>query len=85
MSLFPLGILSAAGAGGVGATYELIESQILGSNQSSITFSSLATYASTYKHLQIRAAGKGSGNSFEETNVNLRFNGDTGSNYSAHF
>jgi hypothetical protein len=86
MSLFPLGILSAAGAGGVaGETYELIETQILGSAQSSVTFSSLATYASTYKHLQIRAAGKGSGNSFEETNVNLRFNGDSGSNYSYHF
>ena len=86
MTLSALGIFSAAGAGGVvGATYELIETQILGSNQASVTFSSLGTYASTYKHLQIRATGKGSGNSFEETNVNLRFNGDTGSNYSAHF
>jgi len=54
MALFPLGILSAAGAGGVQGDYELIETQILGSNQASITFSSLGTYSSTYKHLQIR-------------------------------
>jgi hypothetical protein len=55
MALFPLGILSAA-AGGVAfeSDYELITTQILGSNQSSITFSSLGDYSSTYKHLQIR-------------------------------
>jgi hypothetical protein len=57
---FPLGILSAAGAGGVPfeSDYELIQSYILGSNQTSVTFSSLGDYSATYKHLQIRAAGR---------------------------
>jgi hypothetical protein len=72
MSLFPLGILSAAGAGGVQGDYELIETVILGSAQSSVTFSSLATYASTYKHLQIRAVA-------QNVEMSLRFNGVTAS------
>lgn len=65
--------------------FELIESVFVASNTASVTFNNLNQYANEYKHLQIRAAGKGSGNSFEETNVNLRFNGDTGSNYSYHY
>lgn len=44
---------------------------------SSITFAGIP---STYKHLQIRAISAGTDN----TNVRLRFNGDTGSNYSYH-
>jgi hypothetical protein len=53
---FPLGILSAAGAGGgVAGDYELISSEILGTTAASVTFSSLGDYSSTYKHLQIRA------------------------------
>jgi hypothetical protein len=59
MALFPLGILSAAGAGrGFSSDYELIETQILGSSTPSITFSNLGTYSSTYKHLQIRAVAR---------------------------
>jgi hypothetical protein len=84
MTLSALGIFSAAGAGVVSASsYELIETQILGSPSSSITFSSLGTYSSTYKHLQIRMIGRSnfSGNS---SAVFVRLNGDTGSNYSLH-
>jgi hypothetical protein len=84
MALFPLGILSAAGAGVVDlGSYDLLETQILGSAQASITFSSLGTYSSTYKHLQIRAVVR-------HTNANvgalgyLRANADSGSNYTAH-
>ena len=82
--LIPFGILSAAGAGG-GAVgdYELIETAILGSAASSITFSSLATYASDYKHLQIRASVT-SARAAGDDNFAIRFNGDTGSNYKAH-
>lgn len=80
---FPLGILSAAGAGGVvsAGSYELIESNILGSAQTSITFSGLATYASTYKHLQIRIACM-----FDSINstIQARINGDSGANYTRH-
>ena len=82
MALFPLGILSAAGAGGADLdSYELIETQILGSNQASITFSNLGDYASTYKHLQIRSVAKsGTSNSA----IFLYFNADEASNYNWH-
>jgi hypothetical protein len=81
MGLIPLGILSSAG-GGFG-TYELIESQILGSNSGSITFSSLDTYASVYKHLQIRMVTKLSQSS-TATDQLMRFNGVTSTSYSGH-
>jgi hypothetical protein len=81
---FPLGILSAAGAGGVvpvGPTYELISTTILGTATSSVSFSSLATYASDYKHLQIRIAVR-----TDTVNdlISMRLNSDTGANYANH-
>ena len=87
MTLSALGIFSAAGAGGVAAAsdFELIESYILCSAQSSITFSSLGTYASTYKHLQLRLVGRVTDSEFTSGDaLNLRFNGDSGANYSLH-
>jgi hypothetical protein len=86
MALFPLGILSAAGAGGGVplSDYELISSTILGSSTPSITFSSLGTYSSTYKHLQIRAITRSDRSDVDES-LQLRFNSVTGSgNYRAH-
>ena len=84
MTLSALGIFSAAGAGGLPIPdYELISSTILGSNTPSITFSSLGTYSSTYKHLQLRMT-------LRETRtadfgaILMRFNGDSGSNYAYH-
>jgi hypothetical protein len=83
MALFPLGILSAAGAGGADlGSYDLLETQILGSATSEIVFSSLATYASTYKHLQIRFSARSSSGAI---NLRMRINGNTGSNYAWHF
>jgi hypothetical protein len=86
MTLSALGIFSAAGvSGAVASDYELIESYILGSSQSSITFSSLGTYSSTYKHLQIRAVGRVTDSEFGSGDgINVRFNGDSGANYSNH-
>jgi hypothetical protein len=84
MTLSALGIFSAAGAGGVFASdYELISSQILGSTQSSITFSSLSSYSSTYKHLQIRAVAR---STVATTNMGykIRFNGGASTDYSFH-
>lgn len=82
--LIPFGVLSAAGAGGVAAgSYELITTEILGSAQSSITFSNLGDYSSTYKHLQLRIASR-SGRAAENDPIFLRFNSDSGSNYSYH-
>lgn len=85
MTLSALGIFSAAGAGGVVApAYELIETQILSSSTPSITFSSLGTYSSTYKHLQLRMTGRSDRGSFDRDVFYLRLNGDTGANYATH-
>jgi hypothetical protein len=82
MTLSALGIFSAAGAGGaVAGDYELIQTQILTSSEASVTFSNLGNFASTYKHLQIRAVVRSS-SSFD--NFFMRFNSDTGSNYAHH-
>jgi hypothetical protein len=86
MTLSALGIFSAAGAGGavpVIPDYELISSTILGSAQASVTFSSLGTYSSTYKHLQIRFTSRSSSGTGTE-GVFSRFNGDSGNNYTLH-
>ena len=83
MALFPLGILSAAGAGGAfSSDYELISSTILGTAQSSVVFD-VSSFASAYKHLQVRLVSRT--NDFNTSvGVNLRFNSDTASNYSSH-
>ena len=84
MTLSALGIFSAAGAGGAASDYELIETQILGSSTPSVTFSSLGTYSSTYKHLQIRYIVRNS-NASDEIALRLRLNGDaTTANYTFH-
>jgi hypothetical protein len=87
MTLSALGIFSAAGAGGVVAgSYELIETITLGSNQTSVIFSSLGTYSSTYKHLQLRVAARGNRSTFAQDTLRLYLNGDTTlSNYASHF
>jgi hypothetical protein len=85
MALFPLGILSAAGAGGAaGATFELINTQIVsGSSTSTITFD-VSSFASTYRHLQIRAAVKTAFTGSWADGLAMRFNSDSGSNYNSH-
>lgn len=78
MALFPLGILSAAGAGGEAPTYELISTQIVsGSSTATITFSNLGDFASTYKHLQIRMSDR-INFAGDEQSYQLKFNGNSG-------
>lgn len=86
MTLSALGIFSAAGAGGVAfaSDYELIETQILGSNQASIIFSNLGTYSSTYKHLQIRGVARSTRSAFTSDPLLTRFNGNTSAVYATH-
>jgi hypothetical protein len=88
MTLSALGIFSAAGAGGIPTSgFELIQTYILTGNQSSVVFSSLGSFSSTYKHLQIRAVGRSSGGIIgpqEGDAVLIRLNGDSGSNYAQH-
>lgn len=84
MTLSALGIFSAAGAGGIvfASDYELIETSIVsGSSTSTVTFSSLGTYSSTYKHLQIRAVAS---SALSNNDARIRLNGITTSSYSHH-
>lgn len=66
------------GAGGAAATFELISTQVLSTTlNGGLTFSSIPN---TYKHLQLRVvllADSGDP-------ILLRFNGDSGSNYTEH-
>lgn len=62
--------------------FELIESVFLSGSASSVTFNNLNQYATEYKHLQIRMVGRSNRGTVEY--VRLRFNGDSGSNYSMH-
>lgn len=68
---------------GFESDYELISTTVLGSDTASVTFSSLGTYSSDYKHLQIRYSAR-SARTVSITTTVLRFNGDTGSNYRSH-
>jgi hypothetical protein len=79
---FGLGFFASAGAGGAGS-FDLLETQILGTAAASVTFSSLSSYAATYQHLQIRAVARMSSANTERSLV-LRFNADTASNYNNH-
>jgi hypothetical protein len=83
MSLI-LGILAqdVAGAGG-GTSYESIATANLGGTQATITFDNIS---SSYTHLQLRGIARvGGGSSGGSENIYLRFNSDTGSNYSFHY
>jgi len=61
--------------------YDSIATVTLGSTQSSITFSSIP---STYTHLQMRFMSRDNRAS-SANGVRMRFNGDSGNNYSWHY
>jgi hypothetical protein len=87
MTLSALGIFSAAGAGGGVSLsdYELISTSLITTNTSSVTFSSLGDYSSTYKHLQLRITGRVADNYGNDGDaIRIRFNADGGNNYSYH-
>jgi hypothetical protein len=78
-----LGIFASAISGNLETnSYESIQTVTVGSGgQSSITFSSIP---STYKHLQIRITGRIDRSGESSDFFTIRFNGDTGANYSWH-
>jgi hypothetical protein len=80
MSPIPLGILALSGAA-AGSSFELIASTILGSDTTSVTFSSIPTTG--YKHLQLRAVMR-STRAAATDSLRMRVNGDSGTNYVAH-
>jgi hypothetical protein len=75
-----LGIIDSAKSGNLAGTFDLIETASVTSSVSSVTFSNLGNYSANYKHLRIVSHTL---DSFVSNNswVNIRFNGDTGSNY----
>jgi hypothetical protein len=82
--LIPLGFLAGSGGVSFESDYELIETQVLGSAQSSVTFTNLGIYSSTYKHLQVRATVRTTRSDAVNDEMYTRFNGDFGSNYKGH-
>ena len=75
-----LGIIASQITGRLSTnSYESIATVNVSSNTSTISFSSIP---STFKHLQLRFVSKTSAAS---GSVVMQFNGDTGTNYSAHY
>lgn len=70
-------------AGGPAGAYELISTSVLGADAGSFTFSSLNSYSSNYKHLQIRCSTRNSSAVGSRTML-IQFNGDSGYNYAQH-
>ena len=82
MSFILLGILNAQAEAAAVGDYDLLETEILTSSQSSVSFTGLSSYTD-YKHLQLRVVARVT----ESTSIRqqiMRFNGDSGANYSQH-
>ena len=62
------------------AVIEAIATTYLEADAASVTFSSLGSY----EHLQIRVSGRHNNAGGGGASIYIRFNGDTGSNYSTH-
>ena len=75
-----LGITASSRLVTVPNSYESIATVTLGGSQASITFSSIP---STYQHLQIRGVAR-SDRSVTIEGLSIRFNSDTGLNYTYH-
>lgn len=67
--------------GGAANSYESIATAVGTGSSGTITFSSIPN---TYKHLQIRGILKETNSGSFDDPVYMRFNGDTGANYSYH-
>ncbi len=80
---FGLGFFATAGASAAAGSFDLLETQVLGSGQASVTFSSLSTY-STYQHLQLRITTRTNRSGADSDPVVMRFNSDSGANYATH-
>jgi hypothetical protein len=61
--------------------YELISTTLITTNTASVSFDTTGL-GSTYKHLQIRMTSRSSASSNSQSGI--RFNSDSGSNYSEH-
>ncbi len=64
------------------AIMEAIETVYLEADAASVTFSSIPA---TYEHLQLRYSLRSTRSTQAYDNIYVRFNGDTGTNYSGHY
>lgn len=82
-ALIPLGFWAASkpSAAAGGTDYQLISTTVLGSATPNVTFNTTGL-GSTYKHLQIRYTGRSDHTATQS--INMRLNGDSGSNYAIH-
>jgi hypothetical protein len=81
MSFIPLGVLAASG-GGSAPSFESIATYTATGGETTITLSSIPQ---TFKHLQLRCITKDAYTaSSGAQELGIRFNGDSGSNYSTH-
>lgn len=79
---FGLGLFAAAGAGGASASsFDHLETVVLGSSATSVTFSNLGSY-SAYKHLQLRCLSVNTNTN--QDHLKLTFNGDNSASYADH-
>jgi len=86
MSFVLLGILNSQAAGAApvgGAAYDLLETTVLTSTTSSVSFTGLGSYTD-YKHLQLRIVARSDRASFNDDPIKMFFNADTGANYAWH-
>ena len=75
-------VAGITGSGGASlSSYESIATTTLGSNQTTVTFSSLGT---DYKHIQFRILGRSANVGATRGNIRVQLNGDTGANYAWH-
>lgn len=85
MSPIPLGIIAASGAEIASAgSYDLLQTEILGGAQATVSFTNLSNYSADYQHFQLRITAKTSSASGSSGNNLMRLNGDTGGNYAWH-
>lgn len=68
----------------VNDAFQLIETVTLGSNTSSVTFSSLGFYSSEFKHLQLRISARTTRNASND-GIKVTVNSDTGTTHPIHF
>lgn len=80
---FGLGFFATAGAGGATAAFDLLETTVLGTSASTVTFSNLNNY-SAYKHLQFRIVTRGTDSIGSTGFLSIRINGVTTSTYASH-
>jgi len=76
------GNLTAPGDVDPGAMIPLMTNTVGSTSVASVTFSDIPQ---NYEHLQIRAILKTNENSTGATNIEMRLNSDTGSNYTRHY